>query len=71
MLKKASKFWKRINLFSENQFGFRETHSITLAITHLYERLLQYKDYDDLACGIFLNIAKAFYSVDHNILIHK
>ena len=39
-----------------------------LAITHLYEKLLQYKDNDDVAFEIFLDIAKAFDSVDHEIL---
>ena len=32
-----AKLWKRFDLFSDNQFGFREKHSTTLAITHSYE----------------------------------
>ena len=63
--------WKRFNLFSDNQFWFRQKHSTTLAITHLYNRFLQYKDYDDGACEIFLGITKAFESVDHDLLIDE
>ena len=69
--KHKTKFWKRCNPFSDNQFGFGEKHSTTLAITCLYERLLLYKNNDDEACGIFLDIAKAFDSVDHKTIKHR
>ena len=69
--KLPNKIWKRFNLFYGNQFAFREKHSTTLAITHLYEILLQYKDNDEVACGIFLDRAKTFDSVHHEILIDK
>ena len=69
--KLLTKISKRFNLFYDNQFAFREKHSTTLAITHLYEILLQYKDNDDVACRIFLDRAKTFDSVDHKILIDK
>ena len=56
-----TKFWKGFNLFSDDQFGFREKSSITWpAVVHFYERLLQHKDTHDVACVIFLDIAKAF-----------
>ena len=71
--KSLTKSWKRFNLFSNkiNNLGSKQKHSITLTITHLSKRLLQYRDIDDVVCGIFRDIAKTFDSVDHQLLIDK
>ena len=64
-MEKGSIYFLIINLRSEKNI------QQLLAITHLYEILLQYKDNDDVACGIFLDIAKTFDTVHHKILIDK
>ena len=64
-------FWNKYNLFTDKQFGFREQHSTNLALTFLYEYILKQQDNDNSVYGIFMNLAKAFDSVSHRILLSK
>ena len=64
-------YWEKFDMFTTSQFGFRRNHSTNLAITHLYEKILQQRDENKLVCGIFLDFAKAFDCVNYSILLHK
>ena len=60
-------FLNKHNILDENQFGFRSRHSTTQAsmlITDKIQRTIESKLY---FCGIFLDLSKAFDTVDHNI----
>ena len=59
------------NLITDNQFGFRKFHSTELAVVDIQNTLLRNLDNNKLTCTIFLDLAKAFDSVDHAILIKK
>ena len=61
----------KYNLITDNQFGFRKNRSTELAVTNIHNALLGNLDNNKLTCTIFLDLAKAFDSVDHNILIKK
>ena len=56
------------NLISNKQYGFREGFSTELAVLDIYEKLLSNLDKGMSSCTIFLDLAKAFDSVNHNIL---
>ena len=64
-------FWNKYNLFTDEQFRFRKQHSTNLALTLLYEYILNQRDNDSSVCGIFIDSAKAFDSVSHRILLSK
>ena len=59
------------NLITDNQFGFRKSYSTELAVTEIQNTLLQNLDNNKITCTIFLDLAKAFDSVNHSILIKK
>ena len=65
------KFWNKYNIFSPTQFDFRQNYSTSLAITQLHEYVLRKLDGRHVVCGIFMDLAKTFDTVDHDILLFK
>ena len=53
------------------QFGFRKSHSTDHALLDLTEDIRQAIDKNNFACGIFIDLQKAFDTVDHDILLKK
>ena len=53
------------------QFGFRQKHSTTLALIDLIDNIKNYVDNGEYALGIYLDLKKAFDTVDHKILLTK
>ena len=49
----------------ENQFGFRKNHSTTHALLDLTENIRQSIDSNKFSCGVFIDLQKAFDTVDH------
>ena len=69
--KRFSKFWDKYNLFANCQFGCGKKHSTNNATTFLNELILTELDQNKTVCGIFLDFAKAFGCVNHQILLDK
>ena len=65
------KFFIKYNIFSPHQFGFRANFATEYAIVDIHEKLLNNLDKGLNSCTIFLDLAKAFDSVSHQILIRK
>ena len=53
------------------QFGFRKQHSTYMALMTLIDKLTKCLDNDEYVIGFFLDISKAFDTVDHTILLQK
>ena len=64
-------FLKQHNIIFEHQFGFQKNKSTSLAILNLYNELITAIENKKLLCCIFLDLAKAFDTVDHYILLNK
>ena len=64
-------YQKRNQLLYEYQFGFGENLSTELAINQIYEDFVRGAESKEITCSVFLDLKKAFDTVDHNILIKK
>ena len=59
------------NILYDYQFGFRQNHSTAQALIEITDYLKCSIDEQKKVCGIFLDLTKAFDTVDHNILLKK
>ena len=61
----------KLEILCDDQFGFRKNHSTSLALIDLYDKISLALDRNEHAVGVFLDLSKAFDTVDHNILHDK
>jgi hypothetical protein len=59
------------NILYDKQFGFKSGHSTNHAIIHLVQEIFKAFDENKFTLGVFIDLSKAFDTVDHNILLHK
>ena len=65
------KFLNQNKCLYNNQFGFRNHHSINHALISITEKIKNALDDGKYACGVFLDFQKAFDTVNHKILLSK
>ena len=53
------------------QFGFRKNYSTSLALIEVIDSIIKYLDDSDTVVGIYLDLQKAFDTVNHEILLAK
>ena len=64
-------FLTKNNLISNKQFGFRSNYSTNHALVSITERIKSLLDDTQFVCGIFIDLEKAFDTVNHDILCDK
>ena len=71
MYERLYKFLEKHEILYTLQFGFRASHSINHALVSLTEAIKNSLDNRKFGCGIFIDLQKAFDTVNHNILLMK
>ena len=64
-------FIERNNILYEKQFGFRKYHSTIDALINLHDYIIDKLNSKNKVIGVFIDLKKAFDSIDINILIEK
>ena len=71
MYNRIYSFLCKHKLINTTQFGFRSKHSTEHALISLIETIKKYLDDGEIVCGVFIDLQKAFDTVNHEILLEK
>ena len=65
------KYFDKSSPSFDQQFGSRSSHSTVHALTLMIDKIQRAIDSKNYSCGIFIDLCKAFDTVDHHILLDK
>ena len=71
MYKRLQNFLEKNKILFQHQFGFQKNKSTSLAILDIYNNLTKSMENNSFSCCVFLDFAKAFDTVNHDILLSK
>ena len=71
MYNRITAFVNKHNILYKFQFGFRRCHSTSLALIEMLDNVYDNLDIGNVTVGVYLDLQKAFDTVDHGILLRK
>ena len=64
-------YFDRYKLLYKSQYGFRKNHSTEFAALEFIDKIIHSMDNGHIPVGIFIDLSKAFATIDHNFLVAK
>ena len=64
-------FLNNNNIIYNLHFGFRQQYSTSHALINITENIRKAPDDENIGCRVFVDLQKAFDTVDHQILLAK
>ena len=64
-------FIEKMQIFHNSQYGFRSNHSTLMALTEYIENITDAIDNSKCSISVFIDLKKAFDTIDHSILLDK
>ncbi|MEE8341005.1 MAG: reverse transcriptase family protein, partial [Candidatus Neomarinimicrobiota bacterium] len=71
MHNQLNEYFSSNHLLYDSQYGFRPAHSTELASSELVDRILSIMNSNDIPFSVFMDLSKAFDTLDHHILLEK
>ena len=71
MHKRLYSYINEKQILYSKQFGFRASYSTSHALISIIDKIQVAIENRDFICGVFIDLSKAFDTVDHNILLKK
>ena len=71
MYKRLLSFITASNILANSKYGFRENQSTYMALLNRVDKITNELDNKQFSLGIFIDLSKAFDTLDHDILISK
>ena len=68
---RLNNFIEKFNILNKSQYGFRANYSTEMALIDLVDKIGSSLDRSKHTIGIFLDLSKAFDTIDHTILLRK
>ena len=69
--KRVSSFLEKFDILYDLQFGFQSKYSTNHALIHMTEKIRSAIDSGKVTGGVFIDLQKAFDTVNHDILLGK
>ena len=71
MYNRLKSFLNKHDIFYQKQYGFRDQRSTEHAILDIVNKIQENMDKGMFSCGVFIDLQKAFDTVNHHILLQK
>jgi len=71
MYERLSNFLEKTNNIYPSQHGFQAGHSPSMPLLSIQDKISEAIENNEYSLGVFFDLAKAFDTVSHNILLKK